>query len=196
MVTEALNAIMQIGASLIRGASFEEQATASGRFHAELIRNGEKIWEDDFPNTVTTEGKNTALDGFLAAGAVTPGPYMGLISSTSYSAIAAGDTAAQINGTNGWKEGGLANAPTYSGGRKSMSWSAASAGSKATSTACSFAITGTGTAKGAFIVFSTSASTTNDNTSGKLYSAGLFSAPGDRAVVSGDTLNVSYTASL
>ena len=37
--------------------------------------------------------------------------------------------------------------------------------------------------------------TTVGNTNGALYSAGLFSG-GDRAVANGDTLNVSYTASL
>ena len=66
--------------------------------------------------------------------------------------------------------------------------------SKAASASASFSITGSGTVKGGFLVLGSGASATVDNTGGTLYSAGLFSG-GDRAVVNGDTLNVSYTAS-
>ena len=95
-----------------------------------------------------TVGKNLALDTFLAGATYTvTGPYMGLISSVSYTAIAASDVGTQINGTNGWKEAGGSNAPTYSGNRKTITWTAASAGSKTTSAAVSFSMTGTGTIK-------------------------------------------------
>lgn len=117
---------------------------------------------------------------------------MGLISSTSFTAVAAADT---MSSHGGWLEAGLANAPTYTAPRKTAAWSAASSGSKALSSALSFAITGTGTVKGCFLVFGSGAVSTIDNTSGVLYSAGLFTG-GDKAVVSTDTLNVSYTASL
>ena len=53
--------------------------------------------------------------------------------------------------------------------------------------------------KGAFLMCRSAAgtapTTTVGNTNGALYSAGLFTG-GDRAVANGDTLNVSYTASL
>ncbi len=133
------------------------------------------------------------LDNYLAASSFTQtGPYLGLISSTSYSAVAAGDT---MSSHAGWLEAGNANAPTYSSTRKTCAWSAASSGSKALSAALSFSITGTGTVKGCFIVLGASASSTVDNTSGTLFSAGLFSG-GDKAVVNTDTLNVSYTLSV
>jgi len=95
----------------------------------------------------------------------------------------------------GWLEAGGANAPTYSGNRKTCAWSAASAGAKALSSALGFAITGTGTIKGCFILFGSGALNTKDDTSGTLYSAGLFTG-GDRSVISGDTVNVSYSTSL
>ena len=63
------------------------------------------------------------------------------------------------------------------------------------SAALSFAITGSGTIKGCFLVFGTGALSTIDNTAGTLYSAGLFTG-GDKVVVNTDTLNVSYSASL
>jgi hypothetical protein len=119
---------------------------------------------------------------------------MGLISSVSFVAIHATDTQASHGS---WLEAGSANAPTYTTPRKTTAagWSAASAGSKSLSAALSFAITGTGTVKGAFLVYGSGAVSVIDSSAGTLYSAGLF-ATGDRAVLSGDTLNVSYTASM
>lgn len=158
----------------------------------------EKKWADVIENTVVTEGKNLALDTFLAGSSYSvTGPYMGLISSVSFSAIAAGDTAAQINGSNGWKEAGSgSNFPLYTTPRKTAAWSAASGGSKSLSSALSFPIITTGgTIKGCFLIFGTGAVSTIADTNGKLYSAGLFTG-GDKLVGVGDTVNVSYTASL
>ena len=181
-------------ASVIRGAAFSERAEAHGRYVFECIGPGGKLkWRDTIENVVATVGKNLALDTFLAGSAYTvTGPYMGLISSTSWSAVAAADTMASHAG---WLEAGGANAPTYSGNRKTAVWSAASAGSKALSPALSFAITSTGTVKGAFLVFGSGALNTKDNTAGTLWSAGTFST-GDKAVVNGDTLNINYSTSL
>lgn len=190
---EHLHALDLPGASLIRQGDLSEALTLRGTYHAECWRDGVLIWEDTIPNTVVTVGKNLALDTFLAGSAYTvTGPYMGLISSTSYSAISAADT---MSSHAGWLEAGNANAPTYTSPRKTAVWSAASAGAKALSAALSFAITGTGTIKGAFMTYGTGAVTTIDNTSGTLLSAGLFSG-GDRAVVNGDTVNVSYSLAL
>jgi len=190
---EKCNASANAGAALTRAGHNIEQALAHGTYKAQLIRDGAVIWEDEFPNTVTTVGKNLALDTYLAGSSYSvTGPYMGLISSTSYSAIAAGDT---MSSHAGWLEAGSGNAPTYSGNRKTAAWSSASSGSKALSSALTFSITGTGTVKGAFLVFGSGASASVANTSGTLYSAGLFSG-GDRAVINGDTLSVTYTASL
>lgn len=183
-----------LGASVIRGSGIGEHAEAHGRYEVECIgADGQVKWRDHIENVVTTVGKNLALDTFLAGSAYTvTGPYMGLISSASYSATAAGDTMASHAG---WLEGGGSNAPTYSGNRKTAAWSSASSGSKSLSAALSFAITGTGTAKGAFLVFGSGAVNTKDDTNGVLWSAGLFST-GDKAVVNGDTLNVNYSTSL
>ena len=74
--------------------------------------------------------------------------------------------------------------------RPAPTWSSASAGSKAT-TATSFSISGTGTVAGAFMT----TDSTKSGTTGTLYSAGNFTG-GSRSVASGDTLNVTYTATL
>lgn len=156
---------------------------------ARMVELLERKWTDLAPNTVTTVGKNDLLDKYIAGSSYTAAFYMGLISSTSYSAIAAGDT---MSSHAGWLEAGTANNPTYSQStRVAPSWSSASSGSKASSSNIVFSITSTGTAKGAFLT----TVSTKDGTTGILFSAGLFTQ-GDRAVVSGDTINGSYTLSV
>ena len=181
-------------ATVVRGNGLQESAEAHGRYEIECISaDGKLKWREVIDNVVQTVGKNLALDSFLGGAAYTvTGPFMGLISSTSYSATAAGDTMASHAG---WLEAGGATAPTYSGNRKTAVWAAAASGSKALSAALSFAITSSGTVKGAFLVYGSGALNTKDNTAGTLWSAGTFST-GDKAVVNGDTLNVNYSTSL
>ena len=172
-----------------------ELTQAHGIFEAICIgSNGQELWRDIIDNQVTNVGKNLALDTYLAGSAYTVvGPFMGLISSIGYVGLPQlGDTMAAHSN---WTEAGLANAPTYTAPRKTAAWSAASGGSKSLSAALSFAITGSGTVKGAFLVYGAGALSTIDNTAGTLYSAGVFTG-GDKVVGSGDTINVSYTASL
>lgn len=191
---DQMNSVDGAGASLTRSGELNEEALAVGTYTFECYdAEGNLKWADTVRNTVMTIGKNLALDTFLAGSAYTvTGPYLGLISSASYSAISAADTMASHAG---WLEAGNANAPTYTGTRKTAAWNAAASGSKALSAALSFAITGTGTIKGAFMTYGTGAVNTVDNTAGTLLSAGLFSG-GDRAVLSGDTVNVSYSLAL
>jgi hypothetical protein len=197
MTIETVNAGHAVDASVVRNSGIKEELSAHGTYTAECYGpDGELKWRDTIDNVVCTEGKNLAFDTFLAGSAYTvTGPYMGLISSVSYTAVAATDVGSQIDGTNGWKEAGGTNAPTYTGVRKTCAWSAASAGAKALSSALAFAITGTGTIKGSFVLFGSAAVTTKDNAAGTLWSAGLFTG-GDKTVANGDTVNVSYSTSM
>src|SRR5262245_32016620 len=194
MTEERADARERNDASVVRGSGLGEQAKARGHYELECIGpDGRLKWREIIDNVVQTVGKNLALDTFLAGSAYTvTGPYLGLISSTSYTGVAAGDT---MTSHSGWLEAGGANAPTYSGNRKTAVWSAAASGAKALSAALSFAITGSGTVKGAFMVYGSGALNTKDNTAGTLWSAGTFST-GDKVVVNGDTLNVNYSTSL
>ena len=192
---EHTDAQMSADAALIRAASIQEYAHARGRFEVECRdKDGRLKWRDTIENVTTDVGVRLALDTFLAgSGYTVVGPFMGLISSVGYGAgPVAGDTMASHAG---WTEAGLANAPTYTAPRKTAAWAAASGRSKALSAALAFVFTGGGTVKGCFLVYGTGAVSTIDNTSGVLYSGGLFTG-GDKVVVSTDTLNVTYSSSM
>ena len=202
MMGERAKAHARAGADLARSGGVEESANATGVFVAECYgSDGRLKWRDEFRNTVVTEGKNALLTHGFKASALTQTLVLGLIEDTGYSAISATNTAANITAagggspTNGWNEAPSATCAS----RGSPSMGTASAGSLATSSAVSFSIIATDTIKGAFMLMKSTAgtapSTTVGNTSGALYSAGLFTG-GDRAVANGDTLNVTYTASL
>jgi hypothetical protein len=109
--------------------------------------------------------------------------------------FAAADTQASHAG---WLEVGSANAPAYSGTRKTPTFSASTSSgtspanvtTKTTSAASSFTFTSSGSVGGCFInINGTSAI---DNTTGTLYSAGAFTG-GVKTVASTDQLNVTYS---
>jgi hypothetical protein len=186
MNKEKLNAVAILGAGTGVGAGSAEQAEAHGHYTVECRdADGNLRWTDGFDNLVTTIGKNDALDKYLAGSAYTATWYVGLISITSYAAgPAVTDTSASHAG---WTEDiGYSQAS-----RPTAAWSVAAAGAKALSTAAVFTMNANTTIKGCFLISLASKA----GTAGTLYSAGLFTA-GDKVVQIGDTLNVSYTASL
>lgn len=190
MSTEKVTASAAAAASMSAHYTLHEQARAVGMFSAVLHdrAGGKVIAEHKFPNTVLTVGKNYLLDNGFSGSAYTAALYIGLISSVSYSAIAATDIATAHAG---WLEAGATNAPTYGATRPSAVWAAATGGSKSLSAGLVFTFTGAGTLKGCFLATTAAV----DSTTGTYYSAGLFTG-GDQPVVSGNTLTVNYTASL
>ena len=108
---------------------------------------------------------------------------MGLVDGASTPTYAAGDTLASHAG---WTE-----STAYSGSNRiTVAWNAASSGSKA-STSTTFSINATATIAGALLTVTQARATTT----GVLYSAGNFTG-GNRSVINGDTLLVTYTASV
>jgi hypothetical protein len=179
------NAIAAAVAGIGRSVGMAEGAQAEGVYSVECFdADGNLKWSDTFHNLVLTAGKNDALDKYLAGSAYTAAFYLGLIDSTGYSTIAAGDTAASHAG---WAESSAYSQST----RPAASWAAASAGSKALASAAVFSINAAATIKGAFLA----TVSTKGGTTGVIYSAGLFSG-GDKVLANGDTLNVSYSTSL
>jgi len=185
MRNEKTNVGDTCSATVDRGAQHSESMSLHGTYNIVCHdRFGDIKWVDVIGNLVTTVGKNFTMDtvlGNVAGGAVVMG-----LKGTGTAVIA--DTQASHAS---WSEVGLANAPTYSGTRKTPTFSAAAAGVKSTSVPVVFTMTGSGTIAGCFINIGGSA--TIDNTTGTLFSAGDFTA-GSKIVTSGDTLSVSYSA--
>lgn len=176
-------------ATVTRNAGAAEQVGLEGVYVAECYdAAGNLKWSDVIENLTTNVGRASLNDAYLgntAAGAVVMG-----LKGTGTAAYA--DTQASHAG---WLEVGATNAPTYSGTRKTPAFSASTSANpavKSTSAAVVFTMTGSGTVAGAFI--NVGGSSTIDNTTGVLFSAGDFTA-GSKTVTSGDTINVSYSLS-
>jgi hypothetical protein len=139
MTEETAQARESNDACVIRGSGLGEAAEAHGRYEVECRGSDGRVkWRETIDNIVCTVGKNLMLDTALAGAAyTTAGPYMGLISSVSFTAVAASDT---MTAHSGWLEAGGTNAPTYSGNRKTAVFSAAASGAKALTAALAYAI--------------------------------------------------------
>lgn len=170
-----------------------EAAHAEGHYTVECRdAEGNLKWNDEIENLVVNVGKNLALDTLFAGSAYTTvGPFMGLANTAVASATATDTMAAKTV----WTEVGTTNAPAYTAPRKTVTFSAAATGSKASTGTYTFAFTSGGTVGGCFIVTGTGAVSTIDSTAGVLYSVGAFTG-GSKVVATSDTLTVTYSASM
>lgn len=160
--------------------------TVEHTYHVECWRDGALVWEDEFHNLVTTAGKNKYLDATLKTGLASPLWYIGLVVGPG-----AGNTylAADTMGTHaGWAESTVfsnATRPAFTPG------SVAAGSVDNTASPAVFTVNGSGTVAGAFMADNSTVS----GSTGTLLGVGNFTG-GDRAVQSGDTLNVRVTPSI
>ena len=176
-------------ATVVNDASASGSVSVGGVFTVECYdAAGQLKWQDEFHNLVVNQGLKDMNDKYFTGSGYTAAWYIGLINNSPSPTLAAGDTAAQIGGSNGWAEFtgySQANRPT-------LSFSASTTADPSvisTASAAAFSITSTATIYGAFVI----SNNTKSGTSGVLFSEGAFSAT--RSVVNGDTLNVSYSLS-
>ena len=177
-----------VAAGLVAGTQTPIGAKAGGVFHVQCFdKDGALKWETTKHNLVVNEGLQEMNTQFFTGNTYTAALYLGLItgpaSGTSYSGT---DTLA----SHSWTE-----FTDYSGSRKLVSFGSATSADPSvisnSGSAAQFSISGTGgVVAGAFLC------TVSSGTSGILFSEADFQSPGDRTVVSGDTLNVTYTFSL
>lgn len=188
MTMEKSKAGETVSGGLARKTGFAEDAQAHGVFTFTCCdSDGNVKWVDIAPNLVVNVGLQDMNNKYFTGTTYTAAWYIGLVNgnaaSTTYSG---GDTLASHAG---WTEN-----TNYTGNRKSATFGAATLSNisninNASATA-SFTMNATANIAGAFLA------NVATGTSGLLFSAADFQAPGDRSVVSGDVLNVTYSFNL
>jgi hypothetical protein len=176
--------------SLTAGGSAAESASAKGVYKVQCHdAQGNLKWEADAPNLVVNGGLQDMNAKYFTGSSYTAAWYLGLYGAAASNSPAAGDT---MSSHAGWTEVvaySQATRPACTFGTPTTANPSVATNSASPAT---FSINGTTTVGGAFLT----SNNTKSGTTGTLYSAADFSAPGDRSVVSGDTLSVTYTLSL
>lgn len=179
-----------VASSVAQFKGFNESARGGGTFYFQCFdKDGNLKWEDSAKNLVVNVGLQDMNEKYFKGAAYTAAWYIGLATGPGGSnTYAAGDTLASHVG---WTED-----TTYAGGDRiaAVFGTATTADPSVINNSGSvavFSINGTATIAGAFL---TNIEDNTDNT-GLLFSVSNFTG-GDRAVINGDTLNVTYEFSL
>lgn len=150
----------------------------------EHYRNGKLIDTYSLYNDITNEGKNSILEVYFKDGTqiASTSWFIGLISNSGFSALAAADT---MSSHSGWTE--------FTGYTQStrVAWGPGTPASQSVTNAtpATFDINASGTLKGIFVP----SNSTKSGTTGKLWATGLFTA--DVPVSNGDQMKITYTVS-
>lgn len=168
----------------------KEKIQAGGVFTVQCVdQDGNVKWTAEKHNLVVNVGLKDMNDKYFTGSSYTAAWYIGLYGSASTNNPAAGDTAASHAG---WTE-----VTDYSQStRPAAVFAAATTADPSVITnsasPATFSMNATTTVGGAFLI----SNNTKGGSTGILFSASDFQAPGDRSVVSGDTILVTYTFSL
>lgn len=188
MATEISKTSDSVSGAVIRKNDFVHNAFAGGVFTVTCRdKDGNLKWEETSPNLVVNTGLQDMNAKYFVGSSYTAAWYLGLVTGpSSGTTFAAGDTLASHAG---WTEN-----TSYSGTRKACTFGTATTADPSVITnslnTASFTMNATTTIAGAFLTNVAS------GTSGILFSASDFQAPGDRAVINGDVLLVTYTFNL
>jgi hypothetical protein len=188
MSTEKSQSSEKISGDVVRKEGFVEGLSSGGVFTVTCMdKDGNEKWVDIAPNLVVNTGLQSMNTQFFTGSAYTAAWYIGLVNGFSSSTtFSGGDTLASHAG---WTENS-----SYSGTRKAASFGAATLADPSninnSASSASFTMNATANIAGAFLTNVAS------GTTGLLFSAADFQSPGDRSVVSGDVLNVTYSFNL
>jgi hypothetical protein len=190
MTTEKLKVTDHISSGFIAGTKSGEEAKATGVYHIECHdKDGNLKWSADSKNLVVNAGLAYMAGTALTSVTQITTWYIGLYGAGASNTPAAGDTMASHAG---WTEvTDYSNATRVAATFVTATTANPSVVTNSASPA-TFNINGTTTVGGAFLT----SGSVKGGTTGTLFSAADFSAPGDRSVVSGDIISVTYTFSL
>jgi hypothetical protein len=179
-----------VAATLTRTLGAVEAARAGGVYHIECRdKDGNLKWTAESHNLVVNVGLQDMNAKYFTGSSYTATWYLGLYGAASSNNPAAGDTASSHAGWTEITPYSNATRPTCTFGTPTTADPSVATNS---ASPASFTINATATIGGAFLI----SNSTKGGTTGILFSASDFQSPGDRSVVSGDTLNVTYTFSL
>jgi hypothetical protein len=172
-----------VGASVQKSTDVDGQVKLGGVFHFKCFdKDGNLKWGDSTHNLVVNVGLKHLNDTFFSGSSYTATWYLGLVNASPAPSYAAADTLASHAG---WVE-----TTDYTGNRKPVTFGAATTADPSVITNSAlpsqFSMTGTVTVAGAFLA------NVDTGTAGILFSVSSFQSPGDRNVVNGDTLSVTY----
>jgi hypothetical protein len=167
-----------------------EKISAGGVFTATCYdKDGNFKWETKAHNLVVNVGLQDMNTKYFSGSSYTAAWYIGIYGAAASNNPAASDTASSHAG---WTE-----VTDYSEGtRPSVTFGTATTADPSvisnSASPAEFTMSGTTTVGGAFLI----SDNTKGGTSGTLFSASDFQAPGDRSVISGDVIKVTYQFSL
>jgi len=179
-----------IGSDIARANDSESTAKAGGVFHIQCHdAQGNLKWEAEKHNLVVNEGLQDMNTKYFTGAAYTAAWFIGLYGAAASNNPAASDTAASHAG---WTEVTAYSQTTRPAATFGTATTADPSVISNSASPATYSINGTTVVGGAFLI----SNNTKGGTTGVLFSAADFQSPGDRSVVNGDTLTVTYTFSL
>jgi hypothetical protein len=190
MFNEKATSTDLVSSTVQKGKGVSEGVRGGGVFTVTCFdKDGNLKWEAKAPNLVVNVGLADMNDKYFSGSGYTAAWYIGLYGAASSNDPAASDT---MSSHAGWTEVTAYSQST----RPAATFGSATVADPSvidnSGSVAVFSINGTTTVGGAFLT----SDNTKSGTSGILFSAADFESPGDRSVVNGDTLNVTYTFSL
>ena len=190
MFNEKAKTADAVGAALEKALGSTAKASAGGVYRVECLdKDGNLKWSAESHNLVVDVGLQDMNTKYFTGTSYTAAWYLGLYGAGAANTPSGSDTMALHAG---WTE----ITPYSNATRPAAVFGAASSADPSIITnsgsPAQFNINATAVVGGAFLVNNN----TKGGSTGILFSASDFQAPGDRSVASGDTLNVTYTFSL
>jgi len=190
MITNKASSTDQVSTTVQKSKGVTEGLRGGGVFTVVCYdKDGNHKWTAKTPNLVVNVGLADMNDKYFSGSGYTATWYLGLYGAASSNNPAAGDTMASHAGWTEVTDYSQSTRPAATFGSATVADPSVidNSGSVAV-----FSINNTVTVGGAFLT----SDDTKGGSTGILFSAADFQAPGDRNVVSGDTLNVTYQFSL
>ena len=189
-MNEISKAVDTVGAAITRTVGAQDHAGAAGVYRIECRDSaGNLKWVSEPHNLVVNQGLQDMNAKYFTGSSYSATWYLGLYGSAASNNPVAGDTAASHAGFTEITPYSNATRPTCTFGTPTTANPSVATNS---ASPASFTINATDTVGGAFLI----SNNTKGGSTGVLFSASDFTAPGDRSVASGDTLSVTYTFSL